>query len=99
MKSHRGLSIRARLLLAFLGVLLPYLALIAIGVGGFRALSQRLHSIEQEGTQDMEGVPSLHLPVLEWVVPPSASLTTGDPGEREGFERRLAQTRGALARM
>src|SRR3970282_19991 len=99
MKSHRGLSIRARLLLAFLGVLLPYLALIAIGVGGFRALSQRLHSIEQEVTQEIEGGTDLQLAILQLVMPANDYLITGDSGEREEFERRLAQTRGALARM
>src|SRR3972149_9910693 len=99
MKSHRGLSIRARLLRAFLGVLLPYLALIAIGVGGFRALSQRLHSIEQEVTQEIEGVTDLQLAILQLVMPANDYLVTGDPREREEFERRLAQARGALARM
>src|SRR3990172_8285124 len=99
MKSHRGLSIRARLLLAFLGVLLPYLAVMAIGVGGFRALSQRLHSIEQEVTQEIEGAADLHLANLRLAMPANDYLVTGDPREREEFERRLAQARGALARM
>ena len=55
MKSSQGMSIRARLLLAFVGVLIPYLALIAIGVVGFRALTHRLHSIDQEVTQEIGG--------------------------------------------
>jgi signal transduction histidine kinase/HAMP domain-containing protein len=99
MKSYRDLSIRARLLLAFLGVLIPYLALVAIGVGGFRALSQRLYSVEQEVTQDIEGLTDLHLAILRLGMPANDYLVTGDPREREEFERRLAQARGALARM
>ena len=99
MKSHRGLSIRARLLLAFIGVLVPYLALVAIGVVGFRTLSERLHSIEQEVTQDIEGATGLQVAILQMLMPANDYLTTGDLREREEFERRLAQTRGALARM
>ncbi|MBI3031426.1 MAG: GAF domain-containing protein, partial [Candidatus Rokubacteria bacterium] len=90
------MSIRPRLLLAFAAVLIPYLALVAIGVVGFRALTHQLHSIEQEATREIEGLTDLQLAILQMV---DDYLITGDRGGREEFDRRLAQTRKALARM
>lgn len=94
---HGG--IRARLLLAFLGVFVPYLALAGIGAVGFRLLWQRVESIQHEVVVQMDGIKDLQLALSQLVMPANDYLLTGDPREREEFERRLARVQEVLARV
>ncbi len=99
MKGLQNSSIRTRLLLAFVGVLVPYLALAGLGVVAFRIVWQRVGTIQKEAVVEMKGAADLQVAVLQLVMPANDYLITGDPAERGEFERRLARTREVLARV
>jgi PAS domain S-box-containing protein len=99
MKGLGSSSIRTRLLLAFVGVLVPYLALAGLGVVAFRIVWQRVGTIQKEAVVEMKGAADLQVSVLQLVMPANDYLITGDPAERGEFERRLARAREVLARL
>lgn len=91
MRGIRSWSIRTRLLIAFVGVLIPYLALAGIGVVGLQAVWQSIRSTQDEVAIELEGVANLQLAVVQLVMPANDYLVTGDPMERAVFEQRLAR--------
>ena len=97
MKSIAQWSLRSRLLAAFLGVLIPYLALAGVGVVGFWALWQSVESIRHEAVAEIEGTGNLQLAVTQLVLPANHYLITGDPREREEFDWRLARVKQIIA--
>lgn len=86
-------SLRTRLLVAFLGVLIPYLVLAGVGVVGFWGLWQSVESIRHEAVAEIESTANLRLAVTQLVLPANHYLITGDPREREEFDRRLARVK------
>src|SRR3970282_1764709 len=98
MRGIRIWGIRTRLLIAFVGVLIPYLALAGIGVVGLQAVWHRVRTIQDEVVMELEGIANLQLAVVQLVMPANDYLITGDPMERAVFEQRLARVHEALAR-
>lgn len=92
-------SLRTRLLAAFLGVLIPYLALAGVGAVAFWAIWERVESIQSEVLGEVESIDRLLHALTRVVMPANDYLITGDPTEREEFERRLARLRETLARV
>ncbi len=99
MRRTWSLGIRGRLLAAFLGVLLPYLALAGLGVVAFWIVWQWVGTIQKEAVVEMKSAADLQVAVVRLVMPANDYLLTGDPAERGEFEWRLAGTREALARL
>jgi len=97
MKSIAQWSLRSRLLAAFLGVLIPYLALTGVGVVGFWALWQSIESLRHEAVAEINGTTHLQLAVTQLVLPANHYLITGDPREREEFDQRLARVKQSIA--
>jgi len=91
-------SIRTRLVLAFVGILIPYLLLAGIGAVGLQVVWQRVQAIENEVAMQIEGITNLQLAVAQLVMPANDYLITGDPMERVEFEQRLALAYESLAR-
>ena len=91
-------SLRTRLFLAFAGVLIPYLALAAIWAVGLQAVWQLVRAIEHEALAELEVTAEIQLAIAQVVMPANDYLITGNPAERENFERRLARVRELLAR-
>jgi len=98
MRGIRNWSVRTRLLIAFVGVLIPYLALAGIGAVGLQAVWQRVRAIHDEVAMEFVGIANLQLAVTQLVMPANDYLITGDPAERELFEQRLARAYESLAR-
>jgi len=94
----RRWSIRTRLLLVFVGILVPYLALAGIGLVGIRALWYQVQSIQHEVVAEIDASADLQVAVVQLAMPANDYLITGEPREREKFERRLARVREILAR-
>ena len=99
MRGIRNWSVRTRLLIAFVGVLIPYLALAGIGAVGLQAVWQRVHAIQDEVAMQIEGIGNLQLAVARLVMPADDYLITGDPAKRELFEQRLARVHEILGRL
>src|SRR3989338_3554121 len=99
MKGLGSSSIRTRLLLAFVGVLVPYLALAGLGAVAFRIVWQRAETTHEEVLAEMKGAAGLQVAVVQLVMPANDYLITGDPAERGEFERRLARAREVLSRL
>jgi len=97
MKSIAQWSLRSRLLAAFFGVLIPYLALTGVGVVDFWALWQNVESVRDEAVVEIEGTADLQLTVTQLVLPANHYLITGDPREREEFDWRLARVKQIIA--
>jgi CHASE3 domain sensor protein len=95
----RSWRIGTRLLLAFVGVLLPYLALVGIGLMGFRALEDSVRAIQAEIATELRAAADLQLALVRLVTPANDYLITGDPAGRGDFERLLAEARRALGRL
>jgi signal transduction histidine kinase len=91
-------NIRARLVLAFVGIVIPYLFLAGIGVIGLQVIWQRVQAIENEAAMELEGIASLQLAVARLVMPANDYLITGDPMERVEFEQRATQAHASLVR-
>lgn len=98
MRRTRDWGIRKRLTLAFLGVLVPYVGLAALGAVGFHSLWQRVHAFQHEAVTELGAAADLQLTVAQLVMPANDYLITGDPRERDEFERRLMRVRQALMR-
>lgn len=94
----RNWSIRRRLLLAFGGVLIPYLALAGIGALAFQALWQRVEFIQHAAVREIKGVGDIQLAISQLVMPANDYLITGDARQRWLFEQRLAEVHEVLAR-
>ncbi len=99
MTRFSGWGIRTRLLLAFVGVLLPYSALVGLGVGGFRILWQRIGATQEEVVTETKAAAELQVAFLQLVMPANDYLITGDPAERVEFERRLQRVHGSLTKL
>ena len=98
MRRIRDWSIRARLVLAFVGILIPYLLLVGIGAVELQVVWQRVQAIENEVAFQIEGIANLQLAMVQLVMPANDYLITGDPTERVEFEQRLARVYESLAR-
>jgi len=98
MPQIRDWTIRARLLLAFVGILIPYLALAGVGLLGVRVLWQSVQSAHDETMRGVKLPADLQVAILQLVMPPNDFLITGDPREREVFEHRLARVHEVFAR-
>ena len=90
--------IRPRLILAFVGVLLPYAALAGVGMVGIRLVMDDVQAIyseavvEQKGVRDVErALDDLAFAVVEMYA------TRGDPAERAELEQRVVRFQAALA--
>jgi len=92
-------SIRARLVLALIGVLIPFLVLDGLGVVGIRALWRNVKNINDEAVRAVKETGDLQRALLELSKPVELYLIVGDPAERERFEERLARVQELLARM
>ena len=99
MSGIRSLGVRTRLILAFAGVLVPYLALAGIGGVGFSLLWQRVDAMREEVVGEMQGAANLQVALLNLLMPANDYLVTGDPAERDQFEQRLARVHEILARL
>lgn len=97
MRGSRNWSVRARLVLAFVGVLIPYLLLAGIGAVGLQAVWQRVQTIHDEVAMEFAGVANLQLAVAQLVMPANDYLITGDPKERIEFEQRSVRVHEVLA--
>ena len=95
----RSWGVRTRLILAFAGVLVPYLALAGIGAAGFRLLWQRVDAMREEVVADLRVAANLQVALLNLLMPANDYLSTGDPAERDRFEQRLARVHEILARL
>lgn len=91
MRGIRNWSVRTRLVLAFVGILIPYLLLAGIGAVGLQAVRQEVQAIHDEVAIEFAGVANLQLTVTQLVMPANDYLITGDPQERVEFEARLAR--------
>ena len=99
MKGLQNSSIRTRLLLAFVGVLVPYLVLATLGVIVFRIVWQQVRTTQKEVVVEMKGAADLQVALVQLVMPANDYLVTGDPAERGEFVRRLARAREVLTRL
>jgi GAF domain-containing protein/HAMP domain-containing protein len=95
----KGWSIRRRLLLAFVGVLIPYLALASVGALGFGLLWGTIGGIRKHAMGDVVVAADLQIAVAELLFQVDDYLIAADPAEREELERRLAKVREVLARV
>lgn len=99
MKSLRRWGIRKRLILAFVGVLVPYLMLVGVGVAGFSLLWGTIREIEEEAVREIAAAADLQIALLNVLMPANDYLITGDATERDEFGRRLGRVREVLARV
>jgi len=99
MKGIRTSSIRTRLLLAFVGVLIPYLVLAGVGAVGLQMLWQQAGTIRDEAVGEIKGAADIQVALIQLVMPANDYLITGDPRERGRFEQLLARVQGVLARL
>lgn len=97
MRGSRNWSIRTRLVLAFVGVLIPYLLLTGIEAVGLQAVWQRVHAIHGEAAMKFVGIANLQRVVAQLAMPANDYLITSDPKERMEFERRSARVHEVLA--
>lgn len=93
----RSWKIRTRLVLAFVGVLGPYLALAGLAAYALPGLLEGIRVARDEAVMAVKVPADLQLAVAELVMPANDYLITGDPGERKAFEERLARVHQLLA--
>ena len=97
--SIRNWNIRARLVLALIGVLIPFLALAGVGVIGTRALWRDVLNVNDQAVRVVKETADLQLALSELSKPVKLYLITGDAAAGQQFEERLARVQEALARM
>ncbi len=95
----RTWSIRTRLLLAFIGVLIPYLALVGVGGLGVHALLQHVSSIYGEVETELRLVSDAQLALNGLDQAIARFSFTGSVVDRAEVERRVAQFREVLLRL
>ncbi len=97
MRGSRNWSVRMRLVLAFVGVLIPYLLLAGIGAVGLRAVWQRVQAVHDKVAMEFTGIADLELAMTQLVMPANDILITGNPEERVKFKRLSARVHEVLA--
>ncbi len=99
MVSIREWSIRRRLLLAFLGVLIPYLALAGVSTVGFWAMWRSLTAVYHEATVEQRVLSEAESAIDQIDISTREYLTARSPAARALLEQRITQLRGAPTRL
>jgi signal transduction histidine kinase/CheY-like chemotaxis protein/HAMP domain-containing protein len=95
----RSPSVRARLLLACLGGLVPLLVLVPVMVVRLDTLGARLLSVPEDTMVRIERVDAVELALSQLAGSVRQFVDGSDPGMREEFEQHIVELDGALARL
>lgn len=96
MRPIRNWSIRTRLFLAFVGVLIPFVAFTSIAVVGFRTLWQSLSAVQEEATLDLKRTSDVVSALDQLRLEAKNYVVSNGREELQRVERHLAHFREAL---
>ncbi len=89
--------IRPRLILAFVGVLLPYLGLAGVGMVGFRLVLDSVEAIYWEAVVENKSVGVIEQALDDLALAVELYAARGGPAERAQLEQRIVRFQAAVA--
>lgn len=97
MRRIRDWNIRTRLLLAFAGVLIPFLAIASLSIVGFRTLAESFSRAQEEARLELKR-PSDVISALDQLMADVKNyVVSNSPEGRKGMERHLTQFLAAMS--
>ena len=90
-------GIRPRLILAFVGVLLPYAGLVGVGMIGFRLVMDSVQAIYWEAVVEQKSVTDIEQALDDLALTVEIYAARGGPAERAQLEQRIVQFQAAVA--